>query len=321
MAYLLIGLILCVVALIVLGVIVSKRGKSKKWLLMALLPLLICLLLSMVRTVPTGYTGVLTTFGRVEDNTLTAGVHIIAPWQEIVRMDNRVQKVSVQTECFSSDIQQVNVSVAINYCIDQKTAQALYRQVGINYYDNVVYPRVLENTKATFSTYTAEMLIEKRSELSASIETLLSQDMAAYGVTIVSVSIENVDFTDVFTNAVEAKQVAQQEKLTAKTKQEQLTMEAQQAADRQVIEANAAAEVAKIQADAELYAKQQEASANTALSASVTEALIQYLQAQQWDGKLPIYMGGESTVPILDLRDATAAAADTADTSADTAQP
>lgn len=78
--------------------------------------------------------------------------------------------------------------------------------------------------------------------------------MKAYGIEIISVSIEDIDFTDVFTDAVEAKQVAEQSKLQAEIEEAQKTMIAQQEAERAQIQANANAEVAKINADAEAYA-------------------------------------------------------------------
>ena len=52
-------------------------------------------LVSCISSVPTGYTGILTTFGKVEDKTMSAGVHFIAPWQRIVKLDNRTQKVDI----------------------------------------------------------------------------------------------------------------------------------------------------------------------------------------------------------------------------------
>ena len=77
--------------------------------------------------------------------------------------------MQITSEAFSSDIQQVNLVLSVNYCIDQNTAQVLYRTVGANYYENVMYPRILENTKAVFSRYTAENLIARRNSLSDSI--------------------------------------------------------------------------------------------------------------------------------------------------------
>ena len=77
-------------------------------------------------TVETGYTGIVTTFGRVEDVTLEAGLHFKSPFQKIISMDNREQKTSCTTEAFSSDIQQVNVTGSINYAINKSTAMTLF---------------------------------------------------------------------------------------------------------------------------------------------------------------------------------------------------
>lgn len=260
------------------------------------------------RTVPTGYTGILTTFGRVEDNTVSAGAHFIAPWQKIVKLDNRTQKVTIETQAFSSDIQQVDIQLSVNFVIDQNTAQNLYKTVGAEYYENVVFPRILENTKSVFAKYSAEDLVNNRQTLSDEIRVMLADDVSEYGITITNLSVEDIDFTDAFTNAVEQKQVAQQNKLAAETKQAQLTMEQKAAAERQVIDAQAAADVAKIQAEADLevtkiqadaaeYAGQKEAAKNKAISEWLTPDLIKYYLIQQWDGKLPHYaLSGDSSV-------------------------
>lgn len=279
--------------------------------LCAALFIVLIVFLGCIKTVPTGYTGILTTFGRVEEQTMSAGVHLIAPWQRVVRLDNRTQKVELTTQTFSSDIQQVDVQMSVNYAIDQSTAQNLYKTVGEKYFDNIVYPRILENTKAVFAQYTAEELVGTRQNLSVQIQDYLAKDVAQYGITIVSFAVEDIDFTDAFTNAVEAKQVAQQNKLTAETEQAQKTMEQKAAAERQVIDAEAQAEVAKIQAEADLevtkiqadaaeYAGQKEAAKNKAISEWLTPDLIQYYYIQQWNGKLPNYMMGNSS-PLIEL--------------------
>ena len=100
--------------------------------------------------------------------------------------------------------------------------------------------------------YTAENLVGARDELAGKIEANLSADLERYNIELVSSAVEDMDFTDEFTNAVEAKQVAQQNKLRAQTEQEQKTMEAREAAARAKIDADAAAEVAKIAAQADL---------------------------------------------------------------------
>lgn len=272
----------------------------------------VILAFSMIKTVPTGYTGILTTFGKVEPNTVSAGVHVIAPWQKIVKLDNRTQKVSVETDTFSKDIQQVKVSLAVNFCIDQATAQELYKTVGVNYYDSVVLPRILENVKAVVAEYSAENLVAKRGELSDEILTRLTDDAAAYGINIISISVEDIDFTDEFTDAVERKQVATQNKLAAETEQAQKTMEEQAAADRAVISAkakaeqdviaaNAELEVTKIQAEAALYAGEKEAEMNKRIAESLTPNLVKYYYIKQWEGVLPKTVLGEDNSFMISL--------------------
>lgn len=281
----------------------------RRSVIIAVAILLLCAVIYMTCTsmVPTGYTGILTTFGRVEDYTLDAGLHMKNPFQAVVLMDNREQKTAFNTEAFSSDIQQVEVVGSVNFAINKATAMTLYKEVGTNYFTTLVMPRLLENTKATFSKFTAENLVAERENLSITIREKLVGEMTKYGINIISVSIENIDFTDSFTDAVEAKQVAAQKKLQAEIEQEQATMETKQAAERQRITAEAEASVKKIEADAAAYAtkvqSEAEAEANRLISASLTEHLISWVQAKGWDGKLPTFMStGEGvTLPILNL--------------------
>lgn len=255
-------------------------------------------------SVPTGYTGILTTFGRVENETMEAGFHLKAPWQSIVKMNNQEQRKSFTLQAFSSDIQQVNVSGSINYNINKTTAMTLYREVGIGYADTLIMPRLYENTKAVFSHYKAEELISNRDSLSDEIRDMMIADLKSYGVNVLSVSIEDVDFTDAFTTAVEAKQVASQNKLKAETEQEQQTMEARAAAERRQIEAAAQAEVERINADAEAYRiktqSEAEAEANKKIAESLSEQLIEYNYANSWNGELPsTYIGDGDTIPVI----------------------
>ena len=263
--------------------------------------------LTCTATVQTGYTGIVTTFGKVEAMTLEAGLHFKSPFQQIISMDNREQKSSFTTEAFSSDIQQVDITGSINYAINKSTAMNLFKEVGTDYFNKLVYPRMLEITKGVFSKYTAENLVANRQNLSESIRAGLHEELDAYGINVISVSIENLDFTDAFTDAVEAKQVAAQRKLQAEIEQGQMTMETQQQAERKRINAEAEANVAKINADADAYAlkvrSEAEAEANRMIAESLTENLIRFNEVKSWDGKLPTYMAGQgaSTVPILNL--------------------
>ena len=288
--------------------------KKRHILLIAAAALCVLLVFTCTATVETGYTGIVTTFGRVEDRTMEAGLHLKTPFQQIITMDNREQKSTFVTEAFSSDIQQVNITGSINYAINKSTAMNLFKEVGTDYFNKLVYPRMLEITKGVFSKYTAENLVANRQTLSESIRDGLYSELESYGINVISLSIENIDFTDAFTDAVEAKQVAAQKKLQAEIEQSQMTMETQQQAERQRINAEAQANVAKINADADAYAvkvrSEAEAEANKMIADSLTDALIEMNKIKAWDGKLPTFVGGGSgtTLPILNLAQETAAA-------------
>jgi len=273
--------------------------------------------LTCTATVETGYTGIVTTFGKVEDRTMEAGLHLKTPFQHIIAMDNREQKSSFTTEAFSSDIQQVDITGSINYAINKATAMNLFKEVGTDYFNKLVYPRMLEITKGVFSKYTAENLVANRQNLSEAIRDGLYGELTGYGINVISLSIENIDFTDAFTDAVEAKQVAAQKKLQAEIEQAQLTMETQQQAERQRINAEAQANVAKINADADAYAvkvrSEAEAEANKMIAESLTENLLKEIELRAWDGKLPSFVGGGSSLPILNLGGEAAGSAEAAE--------
>lgn len=299
-----------IIALILIAgaIALMKLFRLKTIPIIAILVALVILATSLfVTQVPTGFTGVLTTFGAVENRALDAGLNFKMPWQKIVTMDNRVQRIPFQFSAFSSDIQQTSVTGSINIQVEPQSAMTLYSTIGMRYADTLVAPRLFENTKIVFGRYTAENLISKRDILADQILELMKAELEPYGINVVSIAIEDIDFTDSFTNAIEAKQVATQEKLRAQTIQEQATMEATAQAERQRIAAQAEADVAKIQADADAYATTTkataEAEANTKINASLTNELIDYVQANNWNGQLPTtFMGADADiVPILDV--------------------
>lgn len=263
----------------------------------------VLIVISCVSFVPTGYTGIVTTFGKVENGTKDAGVVVKAPWQSIVKMDNRVQEVSINLSAFSSDIQEVATSVTVGYRINQANAMTIYKEVGRKYEDVLILPRVPEVVKAVVAHYDASSLISNRDAVAEQMDAQLRSVLAQYNIDLSYISITNFDFTDTFTDAVEAKVKAQQEKEKAETDAEKRRVEAQATADADLIAAKAEAEKSKVAADAELYAAQKKAEANDALTDSLDSNLLEYYRITGvdalWDGKLPTYVGGESSVPVL----------------------
>ena len=271
---------------------IVHRGRIVAAALVAVIALIFAI--SCFSFVPTGHTGVVTLFGKVEDYTLDSGIHFKNPFARVIKMDNRIQKESVELSCFSSDIQEVEVVFTLNYQISKEYAMNIYKTIGKNYFDTAVSPIITESVKTVAARYTAEDLINKRNELAMAIETDMKEKLLIFNIELVSTSIEDMDFTDAFTDAVEAKQVAAQNKLRAETE-----------AAQRVVEAEAEAQIRRVTAEAEAYEILQraeaEAQANQKLAESITDRLIEYRYYEVWDGKLPQMVMGESTTPMVQI--------------------
>lgn len=286
------GKLICIalVIIVILGMVIDIFNPGYGWF----------------ATVQAGHVGVVERFGQVRESTLQPGFHLTSYFEHVRPVDIRTQRHNYQTEAFSSDIQQVGLTIAVNENVSPEAAYKLYTTVGMNYLENLLEPRLMENTKVVISKYTAESLIANREKLSSEVLVKMQADMAQYGIYVSAISIENIDFTDAYEAAIEAKQVATQEKQRAKTVQEQQTMETEQKAERAKIEAQASADVAKINADAEAYTvkiqAEAQAEANKKISESLTNELINYNQVNRWDGKLPTVTS--DTIPILNFTNA-----------------
>jgi len=251
--------------------------------------ILVVVALCSICKIPTGHTGVITSFGKVDNYTYDAGIHIKAPWKKVIKMDNRVQKQSVELQCFSSDIQEVKIVYTINYQINKDNAMIIYSTIGKEYYDIAIVPNITESVKVVTARYTAEKLVGTRDELALAIEKDLTARLREFNIELVSTSIEDMDFTDAYTNAVEAKQVAQQNKLKAETEAEQ-----------KIIEAEASAKVAKVKAqgnaDAKRIAAEAEADANKKIAASLDERVLRNKWYEKWNGEYPQVVSGGGTI-------------------------
>lgn len=272
----------------------SKKAGKKIAAAAIIVILAIVVATSCAVRIPTGFTGVVTNFGKVTDRTLDPGLHFKAPWQSVVKMDTRIQVKTMDLSCFSSDIQEVIINYALNFQIASRDTRTIYSNIGSDYYNVVIVPNVAECVKTICAKYNAEDLINERATLANSIEDMLSDKLANYNIIVISTSITDIDFKDSFTDAVEAKQVAQQNKLRAETE-----------ASQKLVEAQAEADVRKINADAEAYEltvrAEAEAEANRKISESLDEGILRKMYYDNWDGKLPAVMGSEGSMSLIQV--------------------
>lgn len=254
--------------------------------------------LSSFVVIPAGHTGVVVTLGKVDEIVLQEGMHFKIPFvQQVVQIDNRIVKLEVTTQAFSKDLQTVSAVLAVNYRISKDMSHSIYKNVGSEYQRVVVEPAVHEVLKAVVAQYTASTLVSDRSVVSIQLDEQIKQKLSVAGIVVEDLNIIDWDFSDEYIQAIEQKQVAEQNLIRAETEKQQALVQAQAQADALIIEANARAQQILIEAEAT-------AKYNDMIKASINQELISFETVNKWDGKLPQVQSGGTPLIGIDLPDA-----------------
>lgn len=273
----------------------AKKISKRFIIVLGIVVLLVILAFASIVIVPAGSTGVVITFGKVSDTVLSEGLHFKIPFaQTVEKMTNKIQKEEVEAAAVSKDLQTVNSVVAVNFRIGPNDNGKIYKNIGRDYQGVVLLPAVQESIKSVSAKYTAEELITKRAQVGEETKQALEEKVQEYGIIIEKFNIIDFDFSAEFNNAIEAKQVAEQNLLKTKTEQEQEIVIAEAEAQKKVIAAEAEASAITAKAEAQ-------ANANELLTKSLSELIVEYEKIQKWDGKLPTVTGGSAIVDIGDV--------------------
>lgn len=261
------------------------------------------------RIIPTGYTGVRTTFGIIDRESAMPGLNLTAPMvQRISLVNNKQQDIRFDEQIWSETKEQTPVymqGVSVTYQIVPESSAWIYANVE-NWVEELVdYDLVSSALKAASRQLEADT-VTNRAEIEPDSEAALQKAIdEKYGgdrVIIKNVVINNMDFDESYNAAIakksEAMQKQQEQAITNKTNEDRAASEAEQARQR-----------AQGDADAELIRANAKAKANKIVSESIT-ALTQRQDAiDKWDGTLPKAAGDGVSFGILDIAGGTAAAA------------
>jgi len=229
-----------------------------------------------------GERGVLMQFGKVEEQILGEGLHVIVPTvYSVKKLSVRVQKQESSAEASSKDLQDVFTDVALNWHIIPDEANAIFQQIGDEkeVVFRIIAPAVEEVLKAVIAKYTAEEIITKRGEVKAAVDEFLTLRLLTYHIAVDDISLVHVHFSQRFSDAVEAKQIAEQEAKRG----EFLALKAVKEAEAKVNLAKGEAEVQRLLQD------------------NLTPELLERQAIEKWDGKLPLIVG-DGGKNLLDLR-------------------
>lgn len=233
-----------------------------------------------------GERGVVLNFGAVQDSVLDEGLHLRMPiMQRVVKMDVKVQKSQTGAESVSKDLQEAHSTIAVNYHVSPSKANWVYQNLGKEYKERIIDPAVQEVVKAITARYTAVELITQRENVRYEIKKLLNERLSSYNILVDDFSIVNFAFSKQFTQAIEAKQAAEQLALKAQRDLERVKIEAEQ-------------KVAQAKAEAEALRLQKENVTPELVRLRQIEAAMRAIE--KWDGHLPRVTA--SAVPFIDVK-------------------
>lgn len=264
----------------------NEKGNVIIGIIIGVVVLIVTILLASITTVPTGHVGIKTRFGEVQSDVINEGLNIKTPFiEKIVKIDCRTQKVELENATATKDLQEVTFKIAVNFNINKETANELYKTTGINYQDIVLNPAILESIKSVTAQYTAEELITKRSEVSNKMQETLKEKIENKGFNVVDFNIIDLDFSAEYNQAIENKQVAEQQ-----AKQAQYELEKAKVENEKKIE----------NAKAEAEVMRQQNSQITDNTLKLKELEVQQKLIEKWNGQLPTTSLGDN-IPILNL--------------------
>jgi regulator of protease activity HflC (stomatin/prohibitin superfamily) len=241
--------------------------------------------------VPAGFVGVVTNFGKVQDTTLDPGIHWVPPLiTTVTNVDTRVQPHEMkEIDAASKEQQAVKITGTLNYHVDARFASSLYQQVGLDFAGKVIDPALNDFIKTVTPDYPASEILGRRDEIRSRTMTALGANLARYHIIIDDIYIANIAFSPEYAQAIEAKQVAQQQVQT----EQQVLAQKQIQAQQKVVDAQGTA-------DAQVVAAKGQAQANTLVSESLDPEILQYLLIQKLGDNISVIYLPSGTGMILD---------------------
>ncbi|PPQ85728.1 hypothetical protein CVT25_003106 [Psilocybe cyanescens] len=216
--------------------------------------------------VPGGYRAVMfDRFSGVSDKATGEGTHLLVPWlQRAILYDCRIKPRNISTTTGSKDMQMISITLRVLSRPDVNHLSKIYQSLGLDYDERVLPSIGNEVLKSIVAQFDAAELITQREVVSSRIRADLLQRAGEFNIKLEDVSITHLTFGKVgqvfektyihssptvvyqeFTQAVEAKQIAQQDAERAKFIVEKADQERQAAVIRAEGEAEAALTISR----------------------------------------------------------------------------
>lgn len=251
--------------------------------------------------IPTGYTGVKTTFGQVSENTMPNGFNFKLPFvQHVEKVNNKQQDIVFGKNKISSETSERNTvtfkGVTVTYQINPEKSAWIYANVS-DYKDSLVSESLVASAIKTASKGLNPTDVTNRGILEPNaqenIQTSLDEKYGKDVIMVSKVVINDASFDKEYDEKI------------AKKQQAQMDYEKQQIENKKNIEkAEADAKVkttnAQAEADATKIAAEAEAEANKKVASSITDKLIENKLADAREKHGWVTVKGADTVVTKD---------------------
>ncbi len=167
---------------------------------------IIIIFLNIVITIPAGHTGVRTLFGKVKDDELSSGIHIINPFEQIEEMSIRTEEYTMsiangegqrrgsdQISALTNEGLKLDLDITIFYKLEEHMASDVYRDLGLDFEEKIIRPEIRSAIRGIIAQYDAKAIYsEKRGEVASDIKDHLIKAVESRGIIIEQVLLRNV---------------------------------------------------------------------------------------------------------------------------------
>jgi prohibitin 1 len=180
--------------------------------------LVAALVLNPMRIIPEGSTCARLRLGQVQDQAVLPGPNVVIPFVDHLDcMDVTVQSFQRQVAAATSNIQDLNAKLAVQWRVPPGRVPQVRREFGSleAITARIVDPKVEESFKTVSSTRTLDAAIGNRVRLKADWQSMIKANLRSYPVEVVGIDVVNMSPSQKVADAIETKQVAEQEALAA----------------------------------------------------------------------------------------------------------